>query len=316
MAPLVAYALQLPAAVPRPDLVEQLATSLHTLRAHNGEVDVALFLHGSRTRELDALCDRYGVVVREQGSYEERLAALRPDGWTALARYPLLCKYLNFGELAALGPEYVLLCDCDTVFFGDVSRIFERYSGAHLAAREEVHSSRSPHGADRSFIDEPLLERVAAADGARAVPPFNTGVVLVAHPLVQWLAALEPLVVDYAWRFLLWMALHPATGQAAMFGELDAAVEARAFTGEAEVFRALPFPSTNRWILDEVALWLALGHVPGLQTADFDRADVAQNGEFAGTSPERAGWTICHYYSQNLARISAWLRGEGSPLTA
>ena len=68
--------------------------------------------------------------------------------------------------------------------------------------------------------------------------------------------------------------------------------------------------------MDEVALWLTLGHVPGLRTVDFDPADVAQNGEFDATSPERASWTICHYYSQNLPRIGAWLRGEERALTA
>jgi hypothetical protein len=316
MAALVAYALELPAGAPRPDLVQQLATSLHTLRARNDGIAVVLFLYGARTRELDALCDAYGVHVQEQGRYEQRLAALSPTGSAALAQYPLLCKYLNFRELEALSATQVLLCDCDTVFFADVARIFERYAGADLAAREEVHSSRSPYGADRSFIDEPLLERLAAADGASVVPPFNTGVVLVSRALVQWLAYLEALVVDYAWRFLLWMALHPAAGEETAYGELDAAEAARSLAGKADVSRALPFPSANRWILDEVALWLALGHVPGLRTADFDRADVVQNGEYAGTSATRAAWTVCHYYSQNQGRIETWLRGEERALTA
>jgi hypothetical protein len=316
MTALVAYALELPTESPRPDLVEQLASSLHTLRSHNAEVEIVLFLYGSRSRELDDLCDAHRVLVHEQGMYAKRLAALCPAGWVALARYPLLCKYLNFGELASYGADQVLLCDCDTVFFADVARLFERYAGCHLAAREEVHSSRSPHGADRSFIDEPLLGRLAAADGAAVVPPFNTGVVLVSHDLVRWLAELEPLAVDYAWRFLLWLALHPATGEAAVYGELDAATEARSFATAAEVFRALPFPSSNRWILDEVALWLTLGHVPGLETTDFDRADVVQNGEFDGTAVRSASWTVCHYYSQNTGRIAAWLRGEAQAVLA
>ena len=316
MATLVAYALELPPESPRPDLVEQLATSLHTLRSHNAEIPVVLFLYGPRTGEVDALCGAYGVRVQEQGSYGRRLAALSPPAWTALERYPLLCKYLNFRELAALGATQVLLCDCDTVFFGDVGGLFARYAAADLAAREEVHSSRSRYGPDQSFIDEPLLERLALEDAARAVPPFNTGVVLVTDRLVQRLAAMEALVVDYAWRFLLWMALHPATGEAALYGELEAAKEARSLARHVDISRALPYPSTNRWILDEVALWLALGHVPGLRTADFDPAEVAQNGEFADTSPDRAGWTVCHYYSQNLPRIAAWLRGEKRALSA
>jgi hypothetical protein len=316
MAALVAYALELPAARPRPDLIEQLTGSLGSLRSHNGDVPVVLFLYGRRSRELGRLCDAHDVVVQEQGAYDRRLASLCPVGWAALAHYPLLCKYLNFGQLAALGVPRVLLCDCDTLFFGDVGRLFERYAGADLAAREEVHSSRSPYGADRSFIDEPLLERLAAEHGASAVPPFNTGVVLLSDRLVRRLAALEAVTVDFAWRFLLWMAIHPASGEAALYGELDAAEEARSLTLDGHVSRALPFPSANRWLLDEVALWLTLGLVPGLRTTDFDPADVAQNGEFAGTRPRRAGWTICHYYSQNLTRVAAWLRSEENPVSA
>jgi hypothetical protein len=312
----VAYSLELPAETPRPDLVDQLTTSLHTLRSHNAAVPVVLFLYGGRTRELDAIAGAYGVAVHEQGSYAARLAALCPAGWQALARYPLLCKYLNFGELATRGASPAFLCDCDTVFFGDVARIFERYGAADLAAREEVHSGRSHYGADRGFIDEPLLERLAAADGAAAVPPFNTGVVLVSGELLRWLAALEPVFVDYAWRFACWLAAHPATGEAAAYGELEAAEHARSLLEHADLFRALPFPSANRWILDEVALWLTLGHVPGLRTVDFDPADVAQNGEYASTDPERAPWTVCHYYSQNFARIAAWLRGEHDVMSA
>jgi hypothetical protein len=314
--PVVAYALELPAEVPRPDLLDQLATSVHTLRAHNGRIAVVLFVYGAPSPELEALCESYGVGVHQQGAYEERLAPLCASGWPALARYPLLCKYLNFRELSAHGAPQVLLCDCDTVFFGDVAGIFERYAAADLAAREEVHSGRSHHGADRSFIDEPLLERLARADGAAAVPPFNTGVVLVTGGLVRWLAALEPAFVDYAWRFLVWMALHPAEGEAALYGELEAAVAARPLVTPADVERAFPYPSQNRWILDEVALWLTLGHVKDLRTVDFDRTDVVQNGEYASTSPQRATWTVCHYYSQNFARVAAWLRGEQEALSA
>ena len=47
----------------------------------------------------------------------------------------------------------------------------------------------------------------------------------------------------------------------------------------------LPFPSSNPWILDEVALWLTLGQIPGLTHGSFCREDVRQDGEPA---PARA----------------------------
>jgi len=280
---LVHYSLALPPGEPRPDLVWQLGVSLRTLRAHNAEIPVALFAYGGINAELAALCREHGVLVHDQGPYAQRLAALCPAGWRSLVSYPLLHKFLNFHELARTGARQILFCDCDTVFFADVEALFDRYGDADLVAREEVHSSRSIHGVDRTFVDEPLLARIAAADGAAVVPPFNLGVVLFNHGAWHELAQLDALILDYAWRF--------RTG-------------------------ALPFPSTNWWILDEVATWLALGHVPGLRTADFRPADVAQNGEFARSDPHTAGWTLCHYYSQNMHRIEAWLAGEQAAAAA
>lgn len=280
---LVHYSLALPPHEPRPDLIWQLGASLRTLRDHNAEIPVALFVHGGMTPELAALCHEHRVLVHDQGPYADRLAALCPAGWQRLVDYPLLHKFLNFRELARTGARQILFCDCDTVFFTDVAALFDRYGDADVVAREEVHSSRSIHGVDRTFIDEPLLARLAAADGATTVPPFNLGVVLFNHDVWRALASLDELIVDYAWRF-------------------------KAGT--------LPFPSTNWWILDEVAMWLALGHVPGVRTADFLPGDVAQNGEFVTAEPRAAGWIVCHYYSQNMGRIDAWLAGEAAAAAA
>ena len=280
---LVHYSLALPPDEPRPDLIWQLSASLGTLRAHNADIPVALFVYGGMSAELLALCARHRVLVHDQGPYEERLAALCPAGWRSLVGYPLLHKFLNFRALARTGARQILFCDCDTVFFADVEGLFDRYGDADVVAREEVHSSRSVHGIDRTFIDEALLARIAAAAGAAVVPPFNLGVVLFNHGVWHELVQLEALIVDYAWRF--------RSG-------------------------ALPFPSTNWWILDEVAMWLALGHSPGLRTADFLPGDVAQNGEFARSDPRAAGWILCHYYSQNMHRIDAWLAGERAAAAA
>ena len=211
-----------------------------------------------------------------------------PDRLAALVRYPLLHKFLNLRELAATGAAQVLCCDCDTVFFDDVAALFDRYGGPDLVAREEVHSSRSAYGVDREFIDEPLLARLAASEGGTPVAPFNLGVVLLNNGVARRMAGLDALFVDYAWRLVCWMAQHPADGPAAAFGEFRGAAAALGAAGPADLARALPYPSVNRWILDEVALWLALGHVPGLRTADFDPRDVAQNGEFDRVRP-----TLC-----------------------
>ena len=307
---LVQYSLVLERDDWRPDLIWQFATSIRTLRENNRRIPVVLFLYGGLTPELAAVCHEHRVMVHDQGRYEHRLAMLCPRGWPALARYPLLHKLMNFRELAAVDPSQVLCCDCDTIFLGDVEVLFDRYAGPDVVAREEVHSGRSAYGVDRSFIDEPLLGRLAAHDGIAPAPPFNLGVVLLNNHVWRRLVPLDALFVDYAWRFVTWMGQHPATGDAERYGEFLGAVEARSRSGPADLARALPYPSVNRWILDEVACWLTLGHLPGLRFADFRRDDVAQNGEFATSDLRSAPWIVCHYYSQNLRRIDAWMRHE------
>ncbi len=307
---LVHYSISLAAGERRPDLVAQLDASAGTLRAHNPDVPAVVFLYGTLGADLAAVCRAHGLMVCEQGPYERRLAELCPAGWPALARYPLLHRFLNFRELACAGATQTLYLDCDTIFFDDVERLFDRYADADVAAREEVHTARNQHETDRSFVDEPLLARLAGAEGAVAIAPFNLGVVLFGRAVVATLAAYEALFVDYAWRFALWAAQHPVEGDAAAFGEFLGAAEALALATPDALARALPYPSTNRWILDEVALWMALGHVPGLRVADFDRSDVAENGEFSAAGPAGASWVLCHYYSQNAARIDAWLQSR------
>lgn len=310
---LVSYSLSVAPHEPRPDITRQLVLSLRSLRAHSPDIPVVLFVHGELPGDAARACAEAGVHVHPQGPYERRLAALCPAGWPALAAYPLLHRFFNFAELAATRASQVLLCDCDTIFMDDVAVLFDRYGGADLVAREEVHSTRSHHGADPRFIDEALLGRLAAATGAARIAPFNLGLILLNGGVWRRLAGLDRLLADYAWRFATWMALHPANGDAASYGEFAGAAEARRRAGPADLARALPYPSANRWILDEVSLWLALGHVPGLRTADFDPRDVVQNGEFAAGEPADPGFVACHYYSQNLGRIERWLARRPVP---
>lgn len=310
MAQLVYYSLALRQDEPRPDLVWQFEASVASLRSHNRDIAVALFHYGALPPELASVCRVHRVMVQDQGPYSDRLAALCPVGWPALARYPLLHKFLNFRELVAVGATQILYCDCDTIFIRDVAALFDRYAEPDLVAREEVHTSRSRYGADRSFVDESLLALLARSEGTSPIAPFNLGVVLFNNGIWRRLAPLEAAFVDYAWRFVTWMSQHPATGASAGYGEFKGAADAIDLVTPEELARALPFPSCNRWILDEASLWLTLGHVPGITQADFHPSDVAQNGEFASADPSLAGWILCHYYSQNMGRIGAWLRAE------
>ena len=287
----------------------QFELSLSSLRASNAHIPAVLFVHGALAPEIAALCSRFGVMVAGQGPYADRLAALSPGRGDAMARYPVLHKSLNFAELAAAGAQQVLCCDLDTIFLGDVALLFDRYAAPHVVAREEAYSARSIHGADRAFIDEPLLGRMAAHLGRAVVPPFNLGVVLYNHGVVAQLASIMATFVDDAWRLMTGLTLHgypnaDVAGNASFPWIADVAARA----SPADRQRALPFPSNNGWIVEEVAWWLALGALPGLTCADFDPRDAAQNGEVLATPREHSTWTLCHYYSHNLARIVEWLR--------
>lgn len=304
------YSLSLPAGADRQPLLTQLRRSLGTLRWKNPGVAVVLFLYGEMSPELASICHSHNVMVQPQGSYEQRLAELCPRGWPVLARYPVLHKFLNFSAFSGTGARQLLYCDCDTVFFKDVSALFDTYADADLVAREEVHTTRSPYGENREFLDEPLLRGLAGATNVAFVPPFNSGVVLLNNNVWADFVPLERVFMDFAWRLLLSVSLRPAPAGAGGYGQLEGSESVVHLASAADLAGALPFPSANPWILEEVALWLALGAVPGLRTKDFHPRDVAQNGEFTAADPASADWTLCHYYAGNQERIAAWLNGS------
>jgi hypothetical protein len=303
---IVAYSLALPGDEPRPDLIWQFAASVNTLRRHNREIPIVLFVYGALPQELARVCHDHRVMVHDQGPYERRLASLTQNGWPALSQYPLLHRFLNFSELGALGVKQMLSCDCDTIFFADVEKLFDTYLTADVVAREEVHSRRSRYGADPTFIDETLLARIAAHERIAIIPPFNLGVVLFNNGVWQHLERLASRFIDYAWRLVVGMTILPS--QASPYGLFRGLAQAQAHATDNDMARALPYPSANHWILDEVALWLTLGHVEGVRTADFSVDDVAENGEFANVHRGTGEWVMCHYYTQNMRLISEWLQ--------
>lgn len=313
MSELVFYSLFLPPADPRPDLLRQLLTSVQTLREHNRGVDVVVFIHGDLPPELEAALAPYDVRFHLQGSYEARLARLCPAGWPALRLYPLLHKFLNFTEIAAMRPRQALFLDCDTIFFGDVGRLFAGYGDAHCYAREEPTCARSHYGYDPGYLDEEALARLAGSVGVRSPPPFNLGAVLFNHGVWDALQGLDGTFVTCAWRLLVWLALNPDARRSG-YGEMEPVRLLRQHLDRlatpGDVRGALPYPSANEWILDQVALWLTLGHVQGLVCGDFSPAEVLQNGEMLSRPAPRPEWILCHYFTQNMPRLEEWLHAS------
>jgi len=304
---LVSYSLSVPDSGISAGILRQLEISWTTLRQFNRTLPVVLFMHGQVPEPVARLSRSLDIMVDEGPTYRERLAASCPVGAEALGTYPTLHKFLNFARIGGSGARQVLCCDCDTIFAGDVDDLFEGYAtAADVVGREEMRTRRSPYGYDPSFIDEDAVAALGVATASAPLPPFNLGAVLLNDLDWSVLAAAQERFIDFAWRFVTWMALHPV-GADSKFAEFDGvALALRDMTGH-DVSRQLPYPSTNRWILDEVCLWLALGQVGKLSYADFSPFDVAQNGEFVNSRPGAPGWTMCHYFSSSLDVVEQWL---------
>lgn len=309
---LVCYSLLLPGTHPRPDLLRQLLTSVQSLRRFNARMPVVVFTYGDTAAVIESLLAACDVCILPRGSYEARLAQACPQGSPFLAQYPLLHKFLNFDAIAPMQPRQALFLDCDTLFFDDVARLFAAYGEAHCYAREEPTCARSHYGYQREYLDETALLQLTSKLGISPLPPFNLGAVLFNHNIWSALADLQPTLINYAWRLLLWLAMNPSEQRAGTYGQIAPAISMQQRSRDMVAWTAasppLPFPSANEWILDEVALWLALGHLPGLRYGDFSSHHVVQNGELLSHPAPRPEWVLCHYFSQNMSRVEQWLR--------
>ena len=309
---IVCYSLLLPSDQDRSDLLWQLDASIASLRDHNRDIPVVVFSYGAVAPELALTAERHGVLIYDQGSYDDRLSAALPHGWQILRHYPVLHKFMNFDVLGSLGVDRALFLDCDTIFARNVDILFDHYHTADVYAREEPSCRRSHYGYDAHYLDEDALAVTARAEGVVTPPPFNLGAVLFNHRRWSELHALLPLFLSYVWRFTLWMAQHPPETTAELaFGEGLGVEQLRAawerIVTPSEANSAMPFPSSNRWISEQIAVWLALGRLDGGTYDDFSRADVAQNGEFSTEASFHTSWVLCHYFSQNTERIAAWM---------
>ena len=283
---IVTYSLSVTGSPQTTGYHEQLLDSVKSLRRYNRTVGIHAFLYGEYSRQFVSELEQQIVTIHRMGSYADAITRLRPRAFRTLVNYPVLHKWLNFHELEGLDISQVLQADCDTFFFDDVELLFERYSDCHFYAREEPSSRASQYGYDPTYLDEDKLFALARQEGAVALNPYNIGVCVLNHSLWREAAKRTELFIGYVFRFVACIARNPQTrGQ--LWPEL-AQVVMHDLIEQPDV-AGLPFPSSNLWILDQVALWLTLGHVPGLTHAAISRADVIQGGEESDTK-------VVHHY--------------------
>lgn len=311
---LVQYSVSFDPAHDSRRLLDQLDLSLWSLRRCTRSVPAVVIVHDPAPPELGALCLAYGAELLDAGPYAERLAAWCPEGWPVLAANPTLHKFLSHGALP--GVERVLCVDGDTVFADDPTRLGETYGDADVYAREEVHTGPSRYGPNREFLDEEALRRLARSLGVHAIPPFNTGVVLLNHHRAADLAQLHGWFVQCVWHLMVWMSAHAEHTVGSGYGTLEGVGTAYSMASVEQRARALPYPSANQWIVEEVATWLALGALPGLTTGFLSPAHVPQNGELADpwSATDPGGWTLCHYFSSDPRTALTWLHTRAASI--
>jgi hypothetical protein len=266
----------------------ELLVSVKSLRRFNSHLSVHVFLYDQHPSSFMSELEDQGVCIHQMGTYDNAIRRLRPRAFRTLAYYPVLHKWLNFSELEPFAPSQILQVDCDTLFFDDVGLLFDRYAERQFYAREEPFSKASAYGYDPAYLDEEALFALARSEGASEVGPYNVGVCMLNHGLWTEIAKRSDKLLSYVLRFAACMARNPEMREN-LWPDQAALIEQDLL--EEPDMSDLPFPTSNLWIVEQVALWLTLGQIPGLTHGLFSREHVIQGGEPSGHETK-----VVHHY--------------------
>lgn len=272
---------------------QQWIRSIRSLRAYNRAIPVWLLLFNGASDELLREAELRGVHVEHLGDYGEFLERWHRRG-TVLAHYPTFHKFLALPNLPLQEVSQLLYVDCDTFFFEDVNQLFDLYSEQDWYAREEHMSRRSPLGYDPKHVDEFLLQFIVQTEKLSYIEPFNSGVCLMNRGVWVGLESLRSAYLDLAWRLLCGRVLSRHE-----YGEHDSKIRKLVMDAMTDLDRsaALPYPSANDWIIEQIALWLALGRLPHISLGTFSPEHVSQGDEFEITLRSRRPCALAHYYT-------------------
>jgi hypothetical protein len=271
----------------------QWIQSIRSLRRYNSEIPVQLFLFNGAPPAILREAQRQRVEVFELGDYAQYLAGLFVHG-PLLAQYPTFHKFLVLRHSAARSANHILYLDCDTFFFEDVETLFGRYGSFDWCAREEPTSRASHTPSNHFHLDEECFESVTRAAGLHYVYPCNTGFCLMNRYTWERLDNLRTVYLDLAWRLLVarQLAIKQPSGW-----ESEIYAATMPWITDSDRSRALPFPSQNHWIIEEIALWFTLAHIPNLSQVLLHRDDVAQGSECVEALRTGRAFVAAHYFS-------------------
>ena len=268
MEPLVFYSLLGPSALH----AEQLLRSVASLRRWNRTIAVRAYLFGDVSGSLDVALQQLGVDVCRSPA-DDRMGG---------ANHPTLHKWFSLGLIGKRFGGDVLYLDCDTVLFGDVAELFEKYKEHDWYAREEAWG-----------VDEAAWERTSQTYTGRFVPPFNTGVCLIRRALRHAMSRRLPELLDF-----------------------HARLEAARTDGPVRATTSAPItsPTTNTWIHEEVALWLALGRCHGMTMGHFRPEHVIHSMEFIDVDPAIHVPIVCHHFNNHREAFDVWMHHHARAL--
>lgn len=227
---------------------EQFLLSAASLRRHSPTIAVQAVLFGAPSPALRKAMADLDVALIERPAVEDR--------W----RY--FIKWMALSETAG---QRLLYLDVDTLISRPVELLFQKYSDAHLYAREEWGNARKGRNFSPTECDWPAFDRIADAVGStRKLPIYNLGVVLFNHGFHAEVAA-----------HMEW------------FYEIRDLIDGPK--------TAHPFPHSNRHILGEVVATLVLGRFRSLRTRAMSRPDAPFFYEIRGRLAKRAG-IVCHVF--------------------
>ena len=276
--------------------------SVESLRRHNPRVPVAVCLYDDGPRGLLDAAAELGVDVLPMGRYSDLVADLPPAYAGVLGRHRCLHKLASLRRMACHAPGHPLVyLDCDTYLFGDVEQLTARSAQVDWLAREEPATARCMRGHQPAWVDEPALAELARAEGVVPVPPYNTGVFAVGAALAGSLAGLADEFLWYCWRLLAGAAFDRPK---VFFDDPAWGADVRAAAAAYNPRLRLAYPAENIWIVDQVALWLLLGRVPGARHEMFATHEVAQSDEYL--APDLWPLTV-HYFTAHAASFERYL---------
>lgn len=283
----------------------QWIESVQSLRRHNRELPVCLLVYDEISDDIVQEAVRSDVMVAFLGDYRDCLCRTSIHG-SALSLYPTLHKFISLRELDTSDCSQILYVDCDTFFFDDPGILFALYNECDWYAREAPTSRRCPHGYDPRNIDEAVLDSIVWHEGLLPISPFNAGVCLLNHGVWRRFDEVTARYLDNVWRLLV--GRHQCSPDGSD-GHIRSAV--LAFATDFDRRRALPYPSGNFWIADEIALWLTLGGMDDISQGFLSWDYVVQGEEFDDASPAGSRRVLAHYFSAFQDRFFSYLSNGG-----